>query len=73
MIGTWVPGKLVAEHIIEFERKRIYFDGTRYPDSLVFDKDYKIKYALDGNPVQTSEKQGYLYPWARNRQPGTQE
>jgi hypothetical protein len=63
MVATWVPGKLIADKVIEFERKRIFWDGEKYPDVLVFDKNYELKYALDGNPV---EKQGYVYPWSRS-------
>jgi len=65
MVGTWVPGKLVAPGVIEFERKRIWWDGKKYPDVLVFSKDYEIKYALDGNSVESVEKLGYVYPWSR--------
>ena len=32
MVGTWVPGKLVAPNTVEFERKRIWWDGKKYPD-----------------------------------------
>lgn len=67
MVATWVPGKLVAPGVIEFERKRIYFDGSKYPDVLVFNKNYEIKHALDGNPIGSPETEGYLYPWAKNR------
>jgi hypothetical protein len=66
MIATWVPGKLVAPNTIEFERKRIWWDGKKYPDVLVFDKNYELKYALDGNPAESVEKQGYVYPWSRS-------
>jgi len=67
MVATWVPGKLVAPGVIEFERKRILFDGSKYPDVLVFDKDLNCKYALDGNPSSSPETNGYLYPWAKSR------
>jgi hypothetical protein len=67
MVATWVPGKFVAPGVIEFERKRIYFDGKKFPDILVFDKDYNCRYGLDGNPVGSPETEGYLYPWAKNR------
>jgi hypothetical protein len=67
MVGTWVPGKLVAPGVVEFERKRIWWDGKKYPDVLVFSKNYEIKHALDGNPVESAEKLGYVYPWSRSR------
>jgi hypothetical protein len=66
MVGTWVPGHLVAENTVEFERKPIWWDGKKYPDVLVFDKNYELKYALDGNAVESLEKQGYVYPWSRS-------
>jgi hypothetical protein len=66
MVGTWVPGKLVADRTIEFERKRIFWDGKKYPDVLVFNKDYELKFALDGNAVESVEKLGYVYPWSRS-------
>lgn len=43
------------------------FDGKKYPDVLIFNKDYEIKYALDGNSIEQPEKLGYIYPWSRNR------
>jgi hypothetical protein len=67
MVGTWVPGKLVAPGLIEFERTRIFFDGSKYPHILVFDKDFSIKLALDGNPVSSPDTNGYLYPWEKAR------
>ena len=66
MVGTWVPGKLVAEKTLEFERKRIFWDGKKYPDVLVFNKDYELKFALDGNAVESVETLGYVYPWSRS-------
>jgi hypothetical protein len=67
MVGTWVPGRLIDKDVIEFERKRIWWDGKKYPHVLVFDKEYNIKWALDGNPVEAPETQGYVYPWTRSR------
>ena len=66
MAATWVPGTLVADNVVEFERKRLYFDGEKYPDILVFNKNYELKYALDGNPAEAPEKLGYVYPWQRS-------
>jgi hypothetical protein len=66
MVATWVPGKVIADKTIEFERQRIWWDGKKYPDVLVFDKDYNLKFALDGNPSASEEKQGYVYPWSRS-------
>ena len=48
LLATWVPGKVLSPAIIEFERKRVFFAGGNYPDVLVFDKDYNLKYALVG-------------------------
>ena len=66
MVATWVPGTLRDGGVIEFERKRLYWDGKRYPDVLIFNKDYELKWALDGNSVESMEKQGYIYPWSRS-------
>lgn len=65
MLATWVPAQVLAPDIIEFERKPILFDGQRFPDVLVFDKDYKLKFALDGLPADKPARRGYLYPWNR--------
>jgi hypothetical protein len=67
MLATWVPGKAVAKNIIDFERKDIWFDPMvrQYPDILIYDKDYKLKFALDGvepNLMKAADK-GYLFPW----------
>ena len=58
LLATWVPGKVLSPSIIEFERKRVFFTGSRYPDVLVFDKDYNLKYALAG-----ALGKGLLYNW----------
>ena len=39
----------------------------RYPDVLVFDRDYNFKFALDGSPTNTAARRGYLYPWKRSQ------
>ena len=69
MVGTWVPGKLVADHTLEFERKRIFWDGKKYPDVLVFNKNYEIKYALDGNAVESFESLVMSIPGAGGTSP----
>jgi len=58
LLATWVPGKVLSPSIIEFERKRVFFAGGHYPDVLVFDKDYNLKYALAG-----AQGKGLLYNW----------
>jgi hypothetical protein len=63
MLAAWVAGK----NIIDFERKDIWFDPMvrQYPDILIYDKDYKLKFALDGvepNLMKAADK-GYLFPW----------
>jgi hypothetical protein len=58
LLATWVPGKVLSPPIIEFERKRVFFAGGHYPDVLVFDKDYNLKYALAG-----AQGKGLLYNW----------
>jgi hypothetical protein len=49
---------VLSPSIIEFERKRVYSAGGRFPDVLVFDKDYNLKYALAG-----AQGKGLLYNW----------
>jgi hypothetical protein len=58
LLATWVPGRVLSPSIIEFERKRVFFAGGRYPDVLIFDKDYNLKYALAG-----AAGKGLLYNW----------
>lgn len=61
ILATWVPGTVLSNHIIQFERKNIYFKGI-YPDVLVYDKDYVLKYALAGKTGN-----GFLFPWRLNQ------
>jgi len=71
MLATWVPGRVLARNLIEFERPQIYFDpNTRqYPDILVYDKDYNLKLALDGVPpgLNGAPDKGYLFNWSTSR------
>jgi hypothetical protein len=67
MVAAWVPGKLIDKDVIEFERKRILWNGKKYPHVLIFSKDYELKWALDGNPAEALDTQGYVYPWTRSR------
>ena len=62
MLATWVPGKILGPNLVEFERQPAYFDGKNYPDILVYDKDYNIKYALDGSEPDSRIDKGYLFP-----------
>jgi hypothetical protein len=67
MLATWVPGKAIEKNIIDFERKDIWFDPLvrQFPDILVYDRDYNLKFALDGvQPDLTKPAdKGYLFPW----------
>jgi hypothetical protein len=65
--ASWVPGTVLAPNVIEFERPYLYWDGQTYPDVLVYDKNYNLKYALDGTPVTAPPDKGYLYPWMRSQ------
>lgn len=67
MLATWVPGTILAPNLIEFERKNMFFDGRHYPDVLVYDENYKIKYALDGAPIESPSDKGFVFPWRRNQ------
>jgi hypothetical protein len=60
-LGSWVPGTAVATHIIQFERRPILYNSV-YPNVLVYDKNYVLKYALAGNTGN-----GFLYPWRLNQ------
>jgi hypothetical protein len=66
MLEVWVPGKVVDKNLIEFERKETWFDPAikHYPDILVNDREYNLKYALDGVPpgLGGALDKGYLYP-----------
>ena len=67
MMASWVPGKVLASNLIEFERQPAYFDGSNYPDILVYDKDWNLKYALDGSDPAARIDKGYLFPWMRSQ------
>lgn len=64
--AVWSPGKVLSSNIVEFERRPIWHDGRYYPDLLVYSKDYKLKYALDGTPSDVRDK-GYLFPWMKSQ------
>lgn len=65
-LGTWIPGKVLDPHLLEFERKNIYFDGT-YPDILVYDQNFNLKYALDGSLPESYPDKGFVFPWRRHQ------
>lgn len=65
--ASWVPGTVLTSNLIEFERKNLYWDGQRYPDVLIYDKNYNLKFALDGTPATAPLDKGYLYPWMRSQ------
>lgn len=65
MLATWVPGVVLDSSLIEFERKQIFYDPLNLPSILVFDKNYVIKYALDGSQPGSPPVRGTLYNWRR--------
>lgn len=65
LLATWVPGVVLDSSVIEFERPQIYYDPANLPSILVFDKDYKVKYALDGSLPGSPARRGTLYNWQR--------
>jgi hypothetical protein len=65
LTATWVPGKVLASDVIEFERPFVLFADQVYPDILVYDKNYTLKYALDGSDPTGLNRKGYLYPWMK--------
>lgn len=62
ILATWVPGAAIATHLIQFERRPMYFHNGQYPDVLVYDKNYVLKYALAGKVGN-----GFLFPWRLNQ------
>jgi len=67
LMASWVPGKVLASNLVEFERHPTYFDGVNYPDILVYDKNWNLKYALDGSDSAANIDKGYLFPWMRSQ------
>lgn len=65
MLGVWVKGAVLDKRLVEFERKQVYQDPDHLPDILVFDKDYAIKYAIEGTTPGSPRRRGTLYPWKR--------
>lgn len=62
VLATWTPGSVIDTHLIQFERRPIYFHNGQYPDVLVYDHNYVLKYALAGKTGN-----GFLYPWRLNQ------
>jgi len=58
LLGTYVSGKVLDLHMIEFERPEMYNGSSNPPDILIFDQFGNIKYAL-GLPAT----KGYVYNW----------
>lgn len=67
LLGSWVAGTVLSSNLIEFERKQIYTGGGYMPDIVVFDKNYHIKYALEGTAPGTVPTRGSLYAWKRQQ------
>jgi hypothetical protein len=68
--ATFIAGKVLDKHMIQFERGNIYRDPSHYPDILVFDSNNNIKYALDGyisTGGGTDDRLGYVYNWQNNQ------
>ena len=62
VLATWVPATVLSTHLVQFERRPIYFHNGQYPDVLVYDKNYVLKYALAGKTGN-----GFLFPWRLNQ------
>lgn len=62
LLATWVPGTPLNGNLIQFERAPIYFNNNQYPDVLIYDQNYVLKYALAGKTGN-----GFLYPWQLNQ------
>lgn len=65
--GTYIPGTVLSQNLVEFERKNIFYDAQHLPDILVFDKNNVIKYALDGSAPNSPPRKGTLYNWKRGQ------
>jgi hypothetical protein len=65
--ASLVPGIVRSSSILEFERKDMYPNATAFPDILVYNSDYSIKYALDGSAPGTPKKKGNVFPWQRGQ------
>lgn len=64
-LGTWIPGTVLDLKLIEFERKRMFYDPTHLPDIIVFNPDYSVKYALEGTLPGSPRRRGTIYNWQR--------
>lgn len=64
-LGTWIPGVVLDPHLIEFERKQMFYDPANLPDIIVFHADYSVKYALEGTLPGSPRRRGSLYNWQR--------
>jgi hypothetical protein len=62
ILATWVPGTAISQHLIQFERRPIYFNNNQYPDILIYDQNFVLKYALAGKTGN-----GFLFPWRLNQ------
>lgn len=65
VLASWVPGIVLSNNLIEFERKQIFSDPTHLPDVLVYDQNFNIKYALDGSAPGSPLRKGTLFSWRR--------
>jgi hypothetical protein len=61
MLATWAEGSVIGQNLIQFVRRPIY-NTSNYPDVLIYDKNYVLKYALAGKVGN-----GFLYPWRLNQ------
>jgi hypothetical protein len=65
LLGSWIQGSVLNSSTIQFERRRLYYNGIQNPDILIFSADNIIKYALDGTSINAVSTKGYEYPWAK--------
>lgn len=67
LLASWVTGKVLDPHVLQLERPFIFPDNNHWPDVIVFDKDYVIKYALEGTAPEIASRRGNSYPWKRGQ------
>jgi hypothetical protein len=67
LLASWVTGTVIDDHILQLERPDIYPDGNHWPDILVFDSNYNVKFALEGTSTDVASRRGTSYPWKRGQ------
>ena len=67
LLASWITGTVIDGNVLQLQRPDIYPDDNHWPDILVFDKNYNIKYALEGTSTDLASERGTSYPWKRGQ------